>query len=195
MILFWDTETSGIPIDSLPDDHEGQPHMVELGCVLFDESGAERSCANLIVKPDGWEIPDGAARVHGITTALAERFGVPLSLAVATFCNLRAIALETVAYNEGFDQKIMRYAIARTGRQPSHPGPDKRTDLMEIITPIVALPPTERMMMAGYGHKHKPPKLAEAYRHFFGEGLQGAHGRCTTPEPQPASTSTARPRG
>jgi DNA polymerase-3 subunit epsilon len=176
MILFWDTETSGIPNDGLPDDHASQPYMVELGCVLCAEDGTERSCANLIVRPDGWTVPDGAARVHGITTDLAARFGVPLPLVVATFCNLRSIAAETVAYNQAFDQKIMRYAIARTGREPSHPGPDKRTDLMEIVTPIVALPPTDRMVAAGYGHKHKPPKLSEAYRHFFSEDLQGAHG-------------------
>jgi len=175
MILFWDTETQGLPKDHLPDDHQDQPQLVELGAILCDDEGRERASMDLIIAPDGWTVPAGAAAVHGITTEIAHAFGVPLAVALSPFFRLRQRARETVAYNEGFDQKIVRYAISRTGRQPLHPGPEIKTDLMQIVTPIVNLPPTERMLAAGY-NKPKPPKLSESYRFFFTEELAGAHG-------------------
>lgn len=176
MLLCYDTETSGIPFDNLPDDHPSQPHLVELGAILTDDDGRERASVNLIVRPDGWTIPDGAARVHGITTAMALKFGVPLLIVCAAFTNLRAIAKQTVCHNGAFDEKIMRYAFLRTGRVPAHPGPDlkDRLDTMSLTAPVLKMPPTDRMRAAGFD-KYKPPKLIEAYRHFFGEELAGAH--------------------
>jgi DNA polymerase-3 subunit epsilon len=45
---------------------------------------------------------------------------------------------------------------------------------MEAATPVLNLPPTERMIAAGFD-KPKPPKLEECIRHFFNEDLEGAH--------------------
>jgi DNA polymerase-3 subunit epsilon len=45
---------------------------------------------------------------------------------------------------------------------------------MEAAAPIVNLPPTERMLAAGF-NKPKAPKLEECIHHFFGETLAGAH--------------------
>ena len=45
---------------------------------------------------------------------------------------------------------------------------------MEAAAPIVNLPPTERMLAAGF-NKPKAPKLEEAIRFFFDESLDGAH--------------------
>jgi DNA polymerase III subunit epsilon len=45
---------------------------------------------------------------------------------------------------------------------------------MEASAPIVNLPPTERMVAAGF-NKPKPPKLEECIKHFFKEDLKGAH--------------------
>ncbi len=44
----------------------------------------------------------------------------------------------------------------------------------EASAPIVNLPPTERMIAAGRNHP-KSPQLGEAYEHFTGEKLEGAH--------------------
>lgn len=175
MILFLDTETNGLIQSALPDDHPSQPHLVQIGLVLADESGAEWASAELIVRPDGWTIPQQAARVHGITTELARAAGVPLMLAVATFTNLRSIASKVVAHNHPFDDMVMRAAIHRTGKKPASPGPLERVCTMELSAPICNLPPTERMKAAGFT-KPKPPTLMEAHRHLLGEEFQGAHG-------------------
>lgn len=175
MILFFDVETGGFVNDRLPYDHPSQPPLVQLGAILVDaDNGAEWATLELIVKPDGYEIPTAASSVHGVTTKIAHHVGVPLSLAVAAYCNLRAKADLLVAYNKSFDVAIMEIAIARNGKRPSHPGPDVEC-AMELVTPLAKMPPTTRMISAGHGDKFKPPKLTEAHQFLFGEGFDGAH--------------------
>lgn len=175
-ILFYDTETSGLVHKDLPPDHPSQPHLVQLGLVLADQGGRELAAVELIIKPNGFEIPKQASDVHGITTDLALAVGVPLMTALSVYCQLRAIADEMVAYNLPFDELLMAAAISRSGRKPSHPGPNKRTCAMHLATPIVNLPPTPRMVAAGFGGKPKTPNLTEAHQFFFGKAFEGAHG-------------------
>lgn len=176
IVLAYDTETSGLTQPQLPDEHPLQPHLVQLGAILFDDAKPDRELASvdLIVEPAGYSIPDGAAKVHGITTARARELGVPLAVAVSAFTNLRAKAQRLVAHNLPFDQLVMRAAIARHGWTPKNPGPSNLVCTMTLAAPVVAIPPTERMKAAGFD-KHKPPSLAECIRFFFNEELPGAH--------------------
>jgi DNA polymerase III subunit epsilon len=128
----------------------------------------------LIVKPDGWTIPEAAARVHGITTEIALASGVPLRLACAVFTNLRAMADLIVAHNWEFDRTVLAAAVARTGAKPAHPGPAESACTMQLATPIMMLPPTDRMRAAGFT-KYKPPNLTECVQFFLGEELPNAH--------------------
>lgn len=175
MICAIDTETCGFVNEKLPYDHPTQPPLVQLGAILVDsDNGAEWATLELIVKPDGYDIPTAASSVHGVTTKLAHKVGIPLSLAVAAYCNLRSKADLIVCYNKAFDIAIMEIAIARNGKKPSHPGPDVEC-AMELITPLAKMPPTPRMISAGRGDQFKNPKLTEAHEFLFGEGFDGAH--------------------
>ena len=73
MYLFFDTETSGLPKSwkAPPSDVDNWPHAVQVGWVLCKPDGSVEEERDAIVKPDGWTIPDAAARVHGITTERA----------------------------------------------------------------------------------------------------------------------------
>lgn len=172
MIIFFDTETTGLPDWRMPIDHECQPHIVQIACILTEDDGRERASLNLIVDP-GVAIPDGAARVHGITNEVAARCGVPAAVAVKTFANLLAAADVLVAHNIKFDAALLDTAYARLGGQPKKQ-PDTRFCTMDAATPIVNLPPTDRMIAAGFT-KPKAPKLSECVKHFFNEELAGAH--------------------
>lgn len=177
MIMCFDVETGGFVNERLPYDHPAQPPLVQLGAILVDaDNGAEWATLELIVKPDGYEIPTAASSVHGVTTEIAAKVGVPLSLAVAAYCNLRAKADLVVAYNKNFDVAIMEIAIARNGKRPTHPGPEVEC-AMELVTPLAKMPPTAKMIAGGYGGdgRYKPPKLTEAHQFLFGEGFDGAH--------------------
>lgn len=186
-ILCFDTETCGLPRFDLPSDHPSQPRFVQFGALLCTEAGEELSCVNLLVKPDGWAIDerpigdDGkptAFPTHGITNERATQFGIPEATVVAVYLALCRAASIHVSYAGAFDRKIMRISALRSGitrEQIEAAEAPPSYCPMKVATPIVNLPPTEKMIAAGFGSKSKPPKLIECVKHFFGEDMVGAH--------------------
>lgn len=182
-ILFFDTETTGLPLFSEPSEHPDQPHIVQLAALLVDPESRETIASmDVIVRPDGWTIPDEVAAVHGITTERAEAVGIPEKLAVEMFMALW-YHRPRVAHNEQFDARIIRIALMRfqnhVVEEWGKPMPDiwKESSAectARLATPICALPPTDRMKAAKRFH-HKTPNLGEAYRHFTGRELENAH--------------------
>lgn len=192
-VLIYDTETSGLPLFEQPSDHQQQPHIVQIGAALVDmDTRRELATLDLIVRPDGWTIPEEVAQVHGITTEMAMDLGVPEAVAVDALLAMWGWGWGygpgggprlRVGHNEPFDARILRIALKRFV--------DPRNSLLAIpvsdewksgqaectarlSTPICKLPPTERMRAARRFH-HKTPNLGEAYRHFTGQELVGAH--------------------
>lgn len=175
MLLFFDSETTGLVMNNLPHDHPAQPNLVQLGCVLAEDDGTTRATLDLIVKPEGYQIPKGASDVHGITTEMAQRMGLPLTLVVAAFCHLRSKADIIVAHNLPFDERVMATAIHRTGKASTLPAPVRRACTLEMAEPILKIPATAKMVAAGRANQYKKPNLGECYKYFFGEELEGAH--------------------
>lgn len=173
MLLFYDTETDGFVHKELPPSHNSQPHIVQLGALLTEDDGTEVSSMDVIIKPNGYTIPDSAAKVHGITTEMANRVGIPAVLAVGMFLNLRHAAHTVVAHNEDFDHLVLDAAIHRLGKPVSKPWP-KRFCTMNAAAPICNIPPTAKMKAAGF-NKPKAPSLTECTKLFFNEELAGAH--------------------
>lgn len=178
--LVYDTETTGLPLFNEPSNDSRQPHIVQLGAQLVDLD-TERVYAgiDLIIKPDGYTIPDEVARIHGITTELALEVGVPAHKALGAFFALWRLAQVRIAHNEQFDARIVRIACGRHGDLHGIPKPDEwrngRAECTQILsTPILKLPPTERMLAAGRNH-HKSANLREAYLFFTGRELVDAH--------------------
>lgn len=173
MILFFDTETTGFLDDRLPVDHEAQPYIVQLAAQLCKEDGSPVGGFSFIVGNPGVVIPERAAAVHGITDEKAIQFGVSAEFALSAFTHLYQRADLVCAHNIKFDKGILEIAIARHyGKTMPLRKPLFCT--MEAASPIVNLPPTERMRAAGFD-KPKPPKLEECIQHFFNEKLEGAH--------------------
>lgn len=173
MLLYYDTETSGFVQPTLPPDHPTQPHLVQLGAILTNDNGDEVQVVSLIVKPEGYKIPEQAAKVHGITTEMATAVGLPLVTVLSVFYNLRRVAQSVIAFNADFDDLVMATQSAKINRAPP-PGPATFC-CMRAAGPIMNLPPTARMVAAGF-QKWKPPNLAEAHQFFCGEDFAGAHG-------------------
>lgn len=180
-ILFFDSETSGLPLWSEPSEDPRQPHIVQLAALLVDpESREVLSTLDVIVQPDGWLIPEEVAKVHGITTEKAAALGVPESLALEPLLAMHEKAGLRVAHNEPFDMRIVRIGIKRFFSEDID---DATADAWKAAptactqrlgTPICQLPATDRMRAAGRFH-YKSPNLGELYRHLFGEEFDGAH--------------------
>jgi DNA polymerase III subunit epsilon len=170
MILFFDTETTGFFQDRLPYDHPDQPRLVQLAAQLTDDAGLALSSISLIVNP-GIPIPERASAVHGITNEIAEKVGISENTAIGIFAFMARRSAVMVAHNSKFDVGVMECVRARTSIPLELP---EAFCTMEKASPIINLPPTDRMRAAGI-IKPKPPKLEECIRHFFGEDLEGAH--------------------
>ncbi|AJG19025.1 3'-5' exonuclease [Cupriavidus basilensis] len=178
-ILFYDTETSGLPQWSLPSEDPSQPHITQIAAELHDEdTGTTLAFMDLLIKPDGWTIPEELEALTGITNEKAVQFGVPIEKALALFLGLWRKADLRVAHNESFDMRMVRIEMMR---QLDHDAPiheDWKTApafcTQSKSTKIINLPPTEKMLAAGR-RTPKSPNLGEAFRHFTGTELVGAH--------------------
>lgn len=175
--LFYDTETTGLPLFHEPSEDPRQPHLVQIAACLVDTDTQQTIASmDVIVQPRGWVIPDDVAKIHGITTERATEVGIPESVAVGMFIELYRFR-KRIAHNEAFDARILRIALMRHAIDAALPdlwkaGAAECTQALS--TPILKLPPTPKMLAAGRNH-HKSANLGEAYRHFMGRELSGAH--------------------
>jgi len=175
--LFYDTETTGLPLFNEPSNDPRQPHLVQLAAILVDlDTRRELASIDLTIRPDGWVIPDETAAIHGITTEIAAAHGVSEFSALSVFDQLWSKADFRVAHNEDFDARIMRITYLRcfTENAADEWKAGNRQCTCALATPIMNLPPTERMVAKGM-RGPKKPNLAEALRFFTGRELENAH--------------------
>jgi DNA polymerase-3 subunit epsilon len=174
--LFYDTETTGLPLFREPSEHPGQPHIVQLAAALVNmETRATVASIDVIVRPDGWTIPDQVAAIHGITTERAMDEGVPEPLALDMLLDLWGGRRLRIAHNEPFDARIVRIAAKRHRADMADPWEAGKAECTaQMATPILKLPPTPKMIAAGFT-KFKTANLGEAYQHFLGKQLEDAH--------------------
>lgn len=170
-ILFFDTETTGLPVWKEPSGSDKQPHLVQLAAILCNaDTWKIIESMDVIIKPDGWEIPQETIDVHGITNEMALKVGMPEEKALELFLELRGNA-DRVSYNKTFDQRIIRIATKRYSTDEVIEKWAIKDDFhcaMMLAKPIVKCPAKTK-------GKFKYPKLQEAYEHFFGEKFDGAH--------------------
>ena len=115
--LFFDTETTGLPIDRrVPalDNEVNWPQLVSLSWSLWKEGECVKRESHLI-KPQGWIIPAESTAIHGITTEIATANGSDLLEALMSF---RADVVKCfdggriVAHNMEFDKNVVFHAFA-----------------------------------------------------------------------------------
>lgn len=174
--IFYDTETTGLPLFSEPSEDPRQPHMVQLAAVMVDlDTKDDLQCIDLIIRPDGWVITQEMTDIHGISHEMAMDLGVSEKTATEALLDLVGTRLR-VGHNESFDMRILRIATMRYFN-------NERADAWKagiaectagLTTKICNLPPTEKMIAAKRNHA-KTPNLQEAYKHFFGKEFDNAH--------------------
>ena len=179
-ILFYDTETTGLPLWSEPSEHPGQPWVVSLSALLTDDEGKKLASMDLMVNPERkFEIPDEVVQIHGITNEQAAATGLPMPLVFKTFLALWEVADRRIGFGESFDARMVRIQLMRLYKDESDEFHDrwkagKSEDVMKLTTPICKLPPTDKMMAAGR-RGYKSPKLTEAFEIIMGEEMKNAH--------------------
>jgi len=102
MLLFVDTETTGLP-KSASDDLERWPRVVQLAWSLYDHDGFCESANSFIIYPADFTIPQDAASIHGITTDRAKKEGVSLHKVLPQFNSDVEKVTTIIAHNLDFD--------------------------------------------------------------------------------------------
>lgn len=173
MLLFYDTETTGLLNFKVSHTDESQPSLVQLAGILTEDDGTERAVLNLIVDP-GRPVPEEASNIHGITDEIIERSSVPPSIALNAFKCLMIRADTMVAHNESFDRKVMAAAFHRVSMD------DIVVRQKTIMENVCTMKPATQVVKVLHKNPrtdtdYKWPKLEECIRFFFDESLEGAH--------------------
>lgn len=175
MIIVFDTETSGLPKNwgAPVTDGDAWPRMVQLAWQLYRDDGRKIAEHNYIIKPEGYEIPEEVAKIHGITTERALAEGMPLEWVLMHF-HLSVIHAHTlVAHNISFDQMILGAEFARNGNWV-----ETRFKIVEesqFLKKVCTMKGSTDFCGIQGSRGKKWPKLIELHEKLFGNGFEGAH--------------------
>ena len=164
--LFFDTETTGLPLyrevtaDVMP---QSWPRLVQLGMILTDSWGEILEEESMYVIPDGFEIPEEAVAIHGISTEFARENGEPLNLVLDKFQAFLRNAKYVVGHNVWFDVNVISGELLRTGNDPAPLLQKPGYCTMMSGTELCALEFED-------GRGYKWPKLQELYKELFHRG-------------------------
>jgi DNA polymerase-3 subunit epsilon len=113
MLLFVDTETTGLPKYLETNDMEKWPRVVQLAWSLYDNDGNRDSLNSFIIYPVDFVIPQDSAKIHGITTERAKKEGMSLHKVLPQFNADVEKAVTIIAHNAEFDLPIVNTEFMR----------------------------------------------------------------------------------
>ena len=170
MYIIFDTETTGLPKrwDAPITDTDNWPRCIQIAWQLHDEMGRMIEHQDYLIKPDGFNIPYDSEKIHGISTALAEEQGIPLTDVLVKFNEALAKAKFVVGQNIGFDINVMgcefhRYAV------------DSPMASMSILDTCTEVTAELLKLPGGRGGRFKLPNLTELHSYLFGVPFAEAH--------------------
>ena len=169
MYLIFDTETTGLPRNwKAPlTDFSNWPRCVQLAWQLHDVDGKLLEVKNYIIKPEGYDIPFNAEKIHGISTERANRQGMPLAEVLIEFVKDVEKCKFVIGHNVSFDNSIIGCELLRN-EMPNLLADFPAIDTKDDATNYCAIP-------GGRGGRFKWPKLTELHVKLFGEAFAEAH--------------------
>ncbi len=170
MYLIFDTETTGLPKrwDAPVTDTDNWPRCIQIAWQLHDIDGKLIEHQDYLIRPDGFNIPYDAERIHGISTELAAQEGIPLAEALQKFNAALSQAKFIVGQNVGFDVNIMGCEFHRMGVPTAMADMRVLDTCTEVTAELLRLP-------GGRGGKFKLPTLTELHQYLFHTPFAEAH--------------------
>jgi len=170
MYLIFDTETTGLPRDwNAPlTDSDNWPRAIQIAWQLHDDLGQLVEAKDFLIRPDGFDIPFDAERIHGISTELALQQGVSLDEVLVEFNDALSRSTFVVGQNIKFDINIMGAELLRRKAQSNlHDLPVLDT-CTETTANLCKIP-------GGRGGRFKLPTLTELHQYLFQVPFGEAH--------------------
>lgn len=168
LTMVLDTETDGMVNRNFPDKLELQPHIIQIGAQLYDSDWECRGELNLIVKPRRL-IPEQAVAVHGISTGMAEAYGVGIVVAISILEHMAKLCDRVACHNISFDMLVVASEYKRLERLSAF---DRLRKICTMLssTPVLKIP-SKNPKYKDYAW----PNLMETFIHFTGERFDKAH--------------------
>jgi len=170
MYLIFDTETTGLPknYNAPISDVDNWPRCIQIAWQLHNKDGELVEHADYLIQPDGFNIPYDSEQIHGISTALAQQKGVPLSLALDEFNKALARTEFVVGQNVGFDLNIMGCEYYRASV-------DTKLNDLPILDTCTEKTANLCEIPGGRGGRFKLPTLTELHQFLFNQPFGEAH--------------------
>jgi len=167
MILFFDTETSGVPKNYKRNftDVENWPRLVQLGYIKTDNNLNILDSKEYLVKPSGFVIPAEVSRVHGIIHDEALENGLDLEYVLDVFSKELFGCSLLVGHNINYDLNVVGAEFIRCGMY------NPLIDIPFFCTMKAGI--NETKIPGKYGYKW--PKLDELYYHYFQKPIEKQH--------------------
>lgn len=168
--LIFDTETTGLPqnYNAPLSDSDNWPRLVQLAWQIHDEKGDLIENHNLIITPDGFDIPFSSTKIHGISTEMAKEKGIPLKEALDLFSSHLKDQPVIIGHNISFDINIVGAEYFRLQEDTEQLTQLLAIDTKDESTNYCAIP-------GGRGGKFKWPTLSELHHKLFGNPFDEAH--------------------
>lgn len=152
----FDTETTGVDVES---------DRIVTACVVQVGGSQPVQAANWLANP-GIDIPEGAAKIHGITTERAVAEGAPaaevIDQVIAALAQCVSAGQPVVAMNASYDLTILDREARRHGIRP----------LTDLVQPVVIDPRVLDKQIDRYRRGGR--KLTDLCQHYK-VALDGAH--------------------
>ena len=170
MFLIFDTETTGLPKDwNAPlTDGDNWPRCIQIAWQLHDKDGNCTTHEDYLVRPDGYTIPYDAEKIHGISTLLAKKQGIPIAEVLEKFQQGVNKCEFIGGHNVKFDLNVMGAEFLRS----THQNPLENFPIIDTCTEQTA---SICKLPGGRGGKFKLPTLSELHTHLFDTHFEEAH--------------------
>ena len=170
MYLVFDTETTGLPKkwNAPLSDSDNWPRCVQLAWQLHDSKGLLISSHSYLIKPDKYNIPYESEKIHGISTALANKIGDDLVSVLDKFILDLNKAGFIIGHNVKFDLNIIGAELLRINSAVNLLEKDILDTCTELTANVCKIP-------GGRGGKFKFPTLIEIYSFLFNDSFSEAH--------------------
>ncbi len=170
MYLIFDTETTGLPRDFKAPitDTDNWPRCIQIAWQLHDDMGRLIEAKDYLVKPEGFDIPFQAEKIHGISTDLALEQGESLAFVLDEFNKVLAKSKFVVGQNVKFDTNVMGCEFHRLAVENNLQELPVLDTCTETTASLCQIP-------GGRGGKFKLPTLTELHQHLFNQPFGEAH--------------------
>lgn len=168
MYIIFDTETTGLPKswDKSYQDVDNWPRCIQIAWQLHDDSGKLIEAKDYLVKPQGFDIPYDAERIHGICTEYAEKHGHKLTDVLDEFNIALKKSNFVVGQNVGFDINVMGAEFIRAGLN---------TNMHDLPILDTCTEKTAQIVGIQSGKRFKLPTLTELHEKLFDVAFGEAH--------------------